>query len=109
MYHHDGDDMSLRYLVPGGIMREIMLVPLPLASSRDLMSFLTFQISTFLSACSAVSLILPALYKDGQVELKLILKQKETAGVEVVVRVTIYHITSCARNKVKVKSGLIME
>ena len=44
-------------------MREIMLVPLPLASSRDLMSFLTFQISTFLSACSAVSLIL-SLFDD---------------------------------------------
>ena len=38
-------------------MREIMLVPFPLAASRDLISFLTFQISTFLSACSVVSLM----------------------------------------------------
>ena len=44
--------------IPGGMMSEIILVPFPLASSRDLMSFLTFQISTFLSACSAVSLII---------------------------------------------------
>ena len=34
-----------------------MLVPFPLAASNDLISFLTFQISTFLSACSADSLI----------------------------------------------------
>ena len=58
-------------------MREIMLVPFPLASSSDLISFFTFQISTFLSACSAVSLILPALHNDGEVELKLILKQEK--------------------------------
>jgi len=38
-------------------MSEIMLVPLPLAASKDLISFFTFQISTFLSACSGVSLI----------------------------------------------------
>ena len=36
-------------------MREIMDVPLPLAASRDLMSFFTFQISTFLSAASVES------------------------------------------------------
>ena len=47
------------------MMREIMLVPFPLANSRDLMSFLTFQISTFLSACSAVSLML-SLCVDGE-------------------------------------------
>ena len=35
-------------------MREIMLVPLPLAASSDLISFFTFQISTFLSAASTV-------------------------------------------------------
>ena len=35
-------------------MREIMEVPLPLAASRDLINFLTFQISTFLSEVSAV-------------------------------------------------------
>jgi hypothetical protein len=34
----------------GGIMREIMLVPLPLAISRLLMSFLTFHTAMFLSA-----------------------------------------------------------
>ena len=88
-------------------MREIMLVPFPLASSSDLISFFTFQISTFLSACSAVSLILTALYNDGQVELKLILKQEKAAGVEVVVRDTIYLITS--HHVRKRKSGLIME
>ena len=65
-------------------MREIMLVPFPLTSSRDLISFFTFQISTFLSACSAVSRILPDLYNDSEVELKLILKQEKAAGVEVV-------------------------
>ena len=42
---------------PGGMIREIMLVPFPRAASRDLISFFTFQISTFLSACSVVSLI----------------------------------------------------
>ena len=31
-----------------------MEVPLPLAASRDLINFLTFQISTFLSEVSAV-------------------------------------------------------
>ena len=41
--------------IPGGIMREIIDVPLPLAASRDLISFLTFQISTFLSEVSVVS------------------------------------------------------
>ncbi len=40
--------------LPGGIMREIMLVPLPRAASRDLISFFTFHISTFLSAASTV-------------------------------------------------------
>ena len=65
-------------------MREIMLVPFPLTSSRDLISFFTFQISTFLSACSAVSHILPDLYNDSEVELKLILKQEKAAGFEVV-------------------------
>ena len=79
-------------------MREIMLVPFPLASSSDLISFFTFQISTFLSACSAVSLILPALYNDGQVELKLILKQEKAAGVEVIVRVAIYHRVRLAQS-----------
>ena len=39
------------------MIREIMLVPFPRAASRDLISFFTFQISTFLSACSVVSLI----------------------------------------------------
>ena len=34
---------------PGGIIRDIIDVPFPLAACRDLMSFLTFQISTFLS------------------------------------------------------------
>ena len=38
-------------------MREIMLVPFPLTRSRDLISFFTFQISTFLSACSAVTVV----------------------------------------------------
>ena len=37
---------------PGGMIREIIDVPFPLAASRDLISFLTFQISTFLSAAS---------------------------------------------------------
>ena len=34
---------------PGGIIREIIEVPLPLAACRDLINFLTFHISTFLS------------------------------------------------------------
>lgn len=39
----------------GGIMSEIMLVPLPRALSRPLISFLIFQISMFLSdSCSAI-------------------------------------------------------
>ena len=39
---------------PGGIMRLIMLVPLPLAICSDLISFFTFQISTFLSELSSL-------------------------------------------------------
>lgn len=38
-------------------MREIMLVPFPLASSKLLMSFLIFQISTFLSALESSKLM----------------------------------------------------
>ena len=34
---------------PGGMIREIIEVPLPLAACRDLINFLTFHISTFLS------------------------------------------------------------
>ena len=45
---------SVKKCSPGGMMREIMLVPLPLAASSDLISFFTFQISTFLSAASTV-------------------------------------------------------
>merc|ERR1719411_315112 len=52
------DTREMHAWSPGGMIREIMEVPLPLAASRDLISFLTFQISTFLSACSAFSLIL---------------------------------------------------
>ena len=40
---------TLEIWSPGGMISEIMEVPLPLASWRLLMSFLTFQISTFLS------------------------------------------------------------
>ena len=46
---------------PGGIMREIMEVPLPRAACNDLMSFLIFQISTFLSEFVSSDILLPFL------------------------------------------------
>jgi hypothetical protein len=51
------------------MMREIMDVPLPLAASRRLINFLTFQISMFFSAsfgCGALILIEGGPYEGGQ-------------------------------------------
>jgi len=43
------------------MMSEIMLVPLPLAASRRLISFLTFQISIFFSASFAWGALMVAV------------------------------------------------
>lgn len=53
------------------MMSEIMLVPLPRAASRRLMSFLTFHISMFFSAslaCCCWELMMAVVPKDGGAE-----------------------------------------
>ena len=44
-------------------MRLIMLVPLPLAICSDLISFFTFQISTFLSELSSLAVDILSMYQ----------------------------------------------
>ena len=48
---------------PGGMMREIMDVPFPLAFCKLLISFLTFQISTFLSEAVSSDIVTYGLWE----------------------------------------------
>ena len=42
-FHFNVEEILTHAWSPGGMMREIMEVPLPLAASRDLISFLTWE------------------------------------------------------------------